>query len=125
MLGMPSKTRNRFDLIRFLDMCDEEIPLLEGQQIVAVSDNLSTRGTEEVQQWLKRHPRWSFQFTPTHASWLNQVEIFFSILWRRLLKNGIFTSEQDLAEQMLAFVETYNQKAKPFKWTYTGKVLEA
>ena len=71
------------------------------------------------------HPRWRFQFTPTHASWLNQIEIFFSILWRRLLKHGIFTSEQDLAEQMLAFVETYNQTAKPFKWTYTGKVLEA
>jgi hypothetical protein len=66
-----------------------------------------------------------FQFTPTHASWLNQVEIFFSILYRRLLKHGIFFSEEDLAEQMLAFVETYNQTAKPFKWTYTGKVLEA
>ena len=45
--------------------------------------------------------------------------------WRRLLKHGIFTSETDLACQMLAFVETYNQTAKPFKWTYTGKVLEA
>ena len=125
VLAMPSKTRNRWDLMRFLDMLDQEIPVVEGQQIVAVSDNLSTRGTDEVQQWLKDHPRWRFQFTPTHASWLNQVEIFFSILWRRLLKNGIFTSEQDLAEQMLAFVETYNQTAKPFKWTYTGKVLEA
>ena len=58
-------------------------------------------------------------------SWLNQIEIFFSILWRRLLKHGIFTSEADLACQMLAFVETYNQTANPFKWTYTGKVLEA
>ena len=125
MLAMPSKTRNRYDLIRFLDMLEEQIPVVAGQEIVAVSDNLSTRGTEEVQRWLKDHPRWRFQFTPTHASWLNQVEIFFSILWRRLLKNGIFTSEQDLAEQMLAFVETYNQTAKPFKWTYTGKVLEA
>lgn len=125
VIGMPSKTRNRFDLIRFLDRCDEEIPHVEGQQIVAVSDNLSTRGTEEVQQWLKDHPRWSFRFTPTHASWLNQIEIFFSILYRRLLKHGIFTSEGDLAEQMLAFIETYNQTAKPFKWTYTGKVLEA
>ena len=125
VLAMPSKTRNRWDLMRFLDMLDQEIPVVEGQQIVAVSDNLSTRGTDEVQQWLKDHPRWRFQFTPTHASWLNQVEIFFSILWRRLLKNGIFTSEQDLAEQMLAFVETYNQTAKPFNWTYTGKVLEA
>ena len=89
------------------------------------TDNLSTRGTDQVEQWLTDHPRWSFQFTPKHASWLNQIEIFFSILWRRLLKHGIFTSETDLACQMLAFVETYNQTAKPFKWTYTGKVLEA
>ncbi len=111
--------------IRFLDRCDEEIPVAEGQRIVAITDNLSTRNTDNVQKWLKRHPRWSFQFTPKHASWLNQVEIFFSILCRRLLKNGAFTSEQDLAEQMLAFIETYNQTAKPFKWTYTGKVLEA
>ena len=64
-------------------------------------------------------------FTPKHASWLNQIEIFFSILRRRLLKHGIFTSETDLACQMLSFIETYNQTAKPFKWTYTGKVLEA
>jgi putative transposase len=125
VLAMTSKTRNRFDLIRFLDQLDSEIPVVEGQQIIAVSDNLSTRGTEEVQEWLAAHPRWSFQFTPTHASWLNQVEIFFSILYRRLLKHGIFFSEEDLAEQMLAFIETYNQTAKPFKWTYTGKVLEA
>ena len=125
VLAMPSKTRNRWDLIRFLDHLDDEIPQVEGQKIVAITDNLSTRGTEEVEQWLKDHPRWTFQFTPKHASWLNQIEIFFSILWRRLLKHGIFTSEADLAEQMLAFVETYNQTAKPFKWTYTGKVLEA
>ena len=125
VLAMPSKTRNQFDLIRFLDLLDQEIPVIEGQQIVAISDNLSTRGTENVNKWLEAHPRWSFQFTPTHASWLNQIEIFFSILYRRLLKHGSFTSEHDLAEQMLAFVETYNQTAKPFKWTYTGKVLEA
>jgi len=125
VLAMASKTRNRFDLIRFLNHLDSEIPAVEGQKIVAVSDNLSTRGTQEVTDWLKDHPRWSFQFTPTHASWLNQVEIFFSILHRRLLKHGTFTSEDDLAEQMLAFIETYNQTAKPFKWTYTGKVLEA
>jgi transposase len=125
VLAMPSKTRNRFDLIRFLDMLDEDIPLIEGQEIVAVTDNLSTRGTEEVQQWLKDHPRWRFQFTPTHASWLNQIEIFFSILYRRLLKHGIFTSEPDLAEQMLAFIDTCNQTAKPFAWTYSGKTLNA
>ena len=125
VLAMASKTRNRYDLIRFLDHLDAELPVVAGQKIVAVTDNLSTRGTQAVQDWLTAHPRWSFQFTPTHASWLNQIEIFFSILVRRLLKHGIFTSEQDLAEQMLAYIETYNQTAKPFKWTYTGKVLEA
>ncbi len=125
VLAMSSKTRNRHDLIRFLTQLDSEIPVVQGQKIVAVSDNLSTRGTQEVTDWLTEHPRWSFQFTPTHASWLNQIEIFFSILYRRLLKHGIFFSEEDLAERMLAFIETYNQTAKPFKWTYTGKVLEA
>jgi putative transposase len=125
VLAMASKTRNRYDLIRFLEHLDAEIPVVEGQQIVAISDNLSTRGTQEVKDWLAAHPRWSSQFTPTHASWLNQIEIFFSILHRRLLKHGIFTSEDDLAQQMLAYIETYNQTATPFKWTYAGKVLEA
>jgi hypothetical protein len=121
--GMPSKTRNRFDLIRFLDHLDAEIPFVAGQRVAAITDNLSTRKTQEATDWLEAHPRWSFQFTPTHASWLNQVEIFFSILTRRLLNHGAFTSEADLAEQLLAFIETYNQTAKPFAWTYTGKVL--
>ena len=76
VLAMASKTRNRHDLIDHLDHLDSEIPMLAGQQIVAITDNLSTRGTQEVRDWLKAHPRWSFQFTPTHASWRNQIEIF-------------------------------------------------
>ena len=120
---MPAKTRNRFDLLRFLDQLEREIPA--GKEVIAISDNLSTRTTQEVSDWLDDHPRWRFVFTPKHASWLNQVEIFFSILARRLLKRGAFTSETDLAHQMLAFVETYNQTARPFNWTYTGKILAA
>jgi len=121
--AMPADTRNRYDLIAFLDLIEQGIP--KGRQVIAITDNLSTRTTQEVEEWLDDHPHWSFCFTPTHASWLNQVEIFFSILARRLLKHGAFDSEQDLAEQMLAFVEHYNLTAKPFNWTYTGKVLVA
>ncbi len=121
--GMASKTRNRFDFVRFLERLEQEIPA--GKQVVAILDNLSTHKTEEVSDWLAEHPRWRFQFTPTHASWLNQVEIFFSILHRRLIKHGVFDSEADLATQMLAFVEHYNLTAKPFQWTYAGKVLVA
>ena len=121
--AMTAKTRDRWDLIDFLEILDDGVP--DGQKVVAITDNLSTRTAPEVEEWLAEHPRWRFQFTPTHASWLNQVEIFFSILARRLLKHGAFTSEADLAEQMLCFVETYNQTARPFVWTYTGKVLNA
>jgi transposase len=123
--AMPSKTRNRFDLIRFLDQLDHEIPHLDGRQVIAITDNLSTRTTREVSDWLAAHPRWRFVLTPKHASWLNQIEIFFSILARRLLRHGAFDSETDLAQQMLAFVEHYNLTAKPFAWTYTGKLLAA
>lgn len=121
--GMTAPTRNRFDFIAFLDQLEAEVPA--GQQVVAILDNLSTHTTQEVEDWLAGHSRWEFVFTPKHASWLNQVEIFFSILARRLLRHGAFTDPDDLATQMLAFVEHYNLTAKPFAWTHTGKPLAA
>jgi hypothetical protein len=67
-----------------------------------------------------------FVYAPKHASWLNQVEIWFSILVRRLLKRGSFTSVHDLRERILRFIDYFNRTlAKPFKWTYQGKVLSA
>jgi transposase len=67
-----------------------------------------------------------FHYTPKHASWLNQIEIWLSILVRKLLKRGNFTSVEDLKAQVLAFIDDYNQTmAKPFRWTYTGKPLTA
>jgi hypothetical protein len=67
-----------------------------------------------------------FHYTPKHASWMNQIEIWFSILARKLLKRGNFTSVEDLVAKVLAFVEYYNRTmAKPFKWTYKGKALSA
>ena len=63
-------------------------------------------------------------FTPKHCSWLNQVEIWFSILVRKLLRRGDFSSQADLKAKILAFIEYFNRTmAKPFKWTYTGKPL--
>jgi transposase len=67
-----------------------------------------------------------FHYTPKHASWMNQIEIWFSILARKLLKRGIFTSVADLKAKVLAFVEYFNRTmAKPFRWTYQGKALAA
>ncbi len=65
-----------------------------------------------------------FHYTPKHSSWLNQIEIWLSILVRKLLKRGSFTSVEELQARVLAFIEYYNQTmAKPFKWTYQGKAL--
>jgi len=67
-----------------------------------------------------------FHYTPKHSSWLNQIEIWFSILVRKLLTRGSFTSVDDLQAKVLAFIDYYNQTmAKPFKWTYQGKPLMA
>lgn len=67
-----------------------------------------------------------FHYTPKHASWMNQIEIWFSILARKVLKRGNFTSLDDLKAKVLAFIDYYNlSMAKPFKWTYKGKALSA
>lgn len=66
-----------------------------------------------------------FVYTPKHCSWLNQIELWFSILVRRLLKRGSFTSKEELRNRILAFIEYFNTTlAKPFKWTYKGRPLQ-
>ncbi len=69
--------------------------------------------------------RIQFIYVPKHTSWLNQVEIWFSILVRRVIKRGNFTSLDDLRARILAFIAYFNQTAKPFQWTYTGRPLVA
>lgn len=66
-----------------------------------------------------------FHYTPNHSSWLNQIEIWLSILTRKLLRRGSFTSIDDLTSRVLAFIDHDNRTAKPFKWTYKGTLLTA
>lgn len=60
----------------------------------------------------------------THASWLNQIELFFSILERRLKRRGEFASADELADRIIAFIKDYNKRATPFRWTYNGRPLQ-
>ena len=71
------------------------------------------------------HPRFQVQHTPPHASWLDQAELFFSILTRRLLRRGEFTSCKDLADKIDDFVTVYNRTKTPFRWTYEGRPRQA
>ena len=91
----------------------DEAKLLEHREPV---DNLNTH-KPKTDRWLKRHKNVRFHFTPTHASWLNQVEIWFSILQGSSLKDASFTSVKQLSEHIDAFIAAYNENAKPFAWT--------
>jgi hypothetical protein len=69
-----------------------------------------------VYRWLARHPRWTFHFTPTSASWLNAVEGFFAILTKRRLQRGVFRSVADLQAAINRFLGDHNAQSKPFQW---------
>lgn len=107
------KRRRRRD---FLDFMNELIAEYPGREIHAILDNLNTHNPKH-DRWLSRHPNVHFHFTPTHASWLNQVECWLSILSRRVLKPGTCTAPRQVREAIDRFVEAYNQQAAPFEWT--------
>jgi transposase len=85
-----------------------------------VLDNSSTHSTPEVERWLARHKRVHFHFTPTGASWMNMVEIFFSILTSQQVRRGVHHDVPELIAAIEYFIEHYNQRAQPFVWTKTA-----
>lgn len=93
--------------------------------IHVVLDNGSSHVSKYTKAWFAAHPRWTVHYTPPHASWVNQVELFFSILQRKVIANGNFASRDDLIAKLLAFIATYDQTAKPLKWTYAADPLVA
>ena len=110
--------KNRRRRIEFLEFMNEIVAAYEDTEtaIHVILDNLRTHKPKS-DRWLRRHPNVYFHYTPTGASWLNQVEIWFSILERNSLQGASFTSVKQLREHIDAFIESYNQHAKPFVWT--------
>jgi transposase len=94
--------------------------------IIIITDNINTRKGPDARAWLAQHRRVRFVFTPFHGSWLNQVEIWFSILTSKCLKGRPFSSVAELAAAIRRFATRWNTElARPFEWTYTGRVLHA
>ena len=113
----------RNDSVTFISFLEEiEGSIEEDLAIHVVLDNGSSHTSKATKVWLAEHPRFVVHHTPAHASWLNQVECFFSILTRKLLRRGEFSSREDLVAKMLGFIEHHSETAKPFKWVYDAKV---
>jgi transposase len=99
----------------FLDFMNEVVASYPGQEIHVVLDNLSTH-KPRYDAWLTRHKNVHFHFTPTHASWLNQIEVWFSLLSRYALRGANFISIAQLRQAIDAFVRAHNKTAAPFEW---------
>lgn len=114
VIGRNMQRHRHQEFIRFLDTVEAQVA--PRKAIHAIVDNYATHKHPKVRQWLARHPRWTFHFTPTSASWLNAVEGFFAKLTRRRLKRGVFRSVDELKVAIDRFVVETNADPKPFVW---------
>src|SRR4030088_1085669 len=112
IIATHSKRRRR---VEFLDFMNSVTAAFPGRKLHVILDNLNTHKKNE--HWLKAHPNLQFHFTPTSASWLNQVEVWFSILQGQSLSGASFTSLKQLEQHIDAYIKAYNDKAEPFVWT--------
>ena len=113
VIGRNMKRHRHQEFIRFLGDIDAQVP--KRRKIHAIVDNYATHKHPSVQKWLARHPRWTFHFTPTSASWLNAG--FFAKLTNKRLKRGVFRSVAELELAIERFIAETNAEPKPFIWT--------
>ena len=112
---------SRHEFLAFLKRLYRNNP---GKELHIIADNLPLHKHPDVMDWVSRRKRLTLHFTPTYASWLNQIEIWFNIFARDVVKGGVWHSKKDLVNQIMNYVKCYNRdRAHPFTWTYTGKVL--
>ena len=115
VIGQCMQRHRHQEFIRFLNVIEAKVPA--GKIVHVILDNYAAHKHPKVIEWLARHPRFVFHFTPTSASWLNAVEGFFAILAKRRLKRGVFTSLVELQAAIKRFLAEHNQSPKPFVWT--------
>lgn len=114
----PIKRNDADTFLRFLKRLYRDNPR---RTIHVVCDNLSAHKDQRVKAWIASRRRIQMHFTPTYASWLNQIEIWFGMLARDVVKGGVWKSTQQMIDQIMEYVSGYNETATPFEWTYTGK----
>ena len=115
VLGRCMQRHRHQEFVRFLNAIERDVQV--GKLVHVILDNYATHKHPKVREWLTRHPRFTFHFTPTSCSWANAVEGFFAKLTRRRLKRGVFKSIVDLQTAVNRFITEANTQSKPFVWT--------
>ena len=116
------KRHRHHEFLRFLRTIDRQTP--EKLDLHLVLDNYATHKHANVKTWLAKHPRFHLHFTPTSASWLNQVERFFGLITQQRIRRGVFTSVPQLEAAIDHYLEHHNANPKPFIWTKSaGEIL--
>src|ERR1700751_2051209 len=109
------------DFQKFLGGIERPVPA--GLAVHLVLDNYATHKTKEIRKWFLHHPRYTLHFTPTHSSWLNQVERWFALLSQRQIKRGSHSSVRELQAAISEFIAVHNQQPKPFVWTKSADAI--
>lgn len=121
-----AKTVERNNAENFLAFLKSLLRNNPGKELHVILDNLAIHKHSSVKSWAEKTKRIHLHYTPTYSSWLNQIEIWFNIMSKDVLKGGVWKTKQQLIDQLMLYIKTYNsERAKPFKWTYTGKPLVA
>ena len=123
VIGKCFRRHRSKEFVKFLNLIEKSVP--SDVDVHLVLDNYATHKTEQVKRWLLRHPRFHLHFTPTHSSWLNLVESFFSLLSRRKLKRGTHRSTLALEKDVRHFIDEHNSDPTPYVWTKSADEILA
>ena len=117
VIGKCHRRHRHQEFLKFLDHVDATVVREPGVTIHVVLDNYATHKTPAVKRWFLRHPEYHLHFTPTSASWLNQVERFFARITEERIRRGVFTSVPQLERAIADYLAEHNAHPKPFVWT--------
>jgi transposase len=109
--------------VEFLDFLKKVAKAHPRVKLHVICDNYATHKHDNITAWLTKNPRVTLHFTPTSCSWLNMVEIFFGIITRQAIRRGTFVDVADLEAKIHQYIDSYNERAKPFAWTKTADEL--
>ena len=116
--------KQRRTTVNFLRFLKDVIAAFPERELHIILDNLNIHKNQAARNWLKRHPRVHFHYTPTHASWVNMVECFFSIMGKQALSQSVHTSKRQLKEFLLDYIARNNKNPRPFVWTKGPEKLQ-